>query len=142
MGGLLVSEVRKEVNSFLDFNEGVAEATQLLMSDADGEYELTFTKREKNRTLTQNKALHLYFKRIAEKLNDCGMSVTATMKTMDIPWTEILVKELMYKSVLKMMTDKQSTTEQTTIEVSEVVSVIELHLANKGVDVKFPDRFG
>ena len=92
------------------------------------------------RTTTQNSALHKYFVLLAEALNDAGLDVRKTMKEeFEIPWNETLVKELLWKQLQGVMTEKHSTTQLETHEVSEVYKVLDRHLASKfGVSVPFP----
>ena len=95
------------------------------------------------RTITQNAAIHLYFKMLAHDLNDAGFSVMQVMKhDAEIPWNDKLVKELLWKKVQSVMTDKRSTTKLDTTEISQVYEVINRHIAQTtGVSVPFPDKF-
>lgn len=92
------------------------------------------------RTGKQNRSLHLYFTHLAQTLNDAGLDIRATMKPeMDIPWTPILVKELLWRPVQKILLKKKSTTALTKNEVNEVYEVVDKHLNERfGVLVDFP----
>ena len=96
------------------------------------------------RTLLQNRALHLYFQMVADKLNESGQDVRQTLRhDIEIPWTEELVKDHLWRVLQKAMTKKESTTELDTKEISEIYEVLSRHLATKlGVDVPFPDHTG
>ena len=96
------------------------------------------------RTIKQNKSIHLYFKLLAYELNEAGFDVMKTMShDIAIPWNEHLIKELIWKKVQRVMTDKRSTTKLDTSEVSKVYEVINRHLAETtGVSVPFPDSYG
>lgn len=96
----------------------------------------------KTRTLTQNKSLHVYFRLLAEALNDAGYNIRQTLKDdFNIPWTEFTVKELLAKPVIKAYLGKDSTTELTTDEVDEVYDVLNQNLGEKtGVFVPFPSN--
>ncbi len=66
---------------------------------------------KKTRTALQNRSIHLYFKLLAYELNEAGFDVMKTMShDIEIPWNEHLVKELIWRKVQKVMTDKRSTT--------------------------------
>ena len=95
-----------------------------------------------NRTTQQNKALHKYCAMLSEALNDAGLDMKKTLKPeVDIPWRPELVKEHLFKPVMKAMLDKESTTELSTREVNEVYAVLNLHTAQKlGVSVPFPSE--
>jgi len=94
------------------------------------------------RTLTQNKAIHKYFSMLAESLNNAGLDVKKTMRhDVDIPWSEALVKELIWKGVQKAMFDIDSTTKLDTAQVSQVYEVINRHTSSTmGVSVIFPSK--
>ena len=92
------------------------------------------------RTPTQNKSLHVYFRLLAESLNDAGYNIRKTLKDdFNIPWTEFTVKELLAKPVIKAYLGKDSTTELTTDEIDKVYDVLNQNLGEKtGVFVPFP----
>lgn len=92
------------------------------------------------RTIQQNKSLHLYCEMLAEALNEAGLDMRVVLKPeVDIPWTKESVKEHLYKPILKIMLDKDSTTEMDTVNPSEVYQVLDRHLAEKfGVSVEWP----
>ena len=96
------------------------------------------------RTDKQNASLHLFFEHLATELNDSGMDVKKVIefKTVDVPWSKELVKELLWKPIEQAMLGKESTTKLTTKEVGEVYEVLNRHLATKlGVSVPFPSYF-
>lgn len=94
------------------------------------------------RTLTQNAAIHKYFSMLSESLNNAGLDVRKTLRAdFEIPWTESLVKELIWKGVQKAMFDIDSTTKLDTSQVSQVYEVINRHIAQThGVSVIFPSK--
>jgi len=63
---------------------------------------------ERKRTESQNNALHLNFRIIAEKLNDAGLDMKKVLKA-DIPWTEKSVKKELWRPFMKSMYNKTST---------------------------------
>ena len=94
-------------------------------------------KEDKQRTLTQNRALHLMFEQMATTLNEGGQYIGQVIK-IDAPWNAYRVKELIWREVQKKMTGKESTTQITTKEIDEIFEVIHLALANKGIEIQFP----
>ena len=96
------------------------------------------------RTLLQNKAMHKYFSMLSEALNEAGYDMKKTLKPeIDIPWTPAMIKEHLWRPIQLAMTNKTSTTEQQTIDVSAVYETLNRHTSTKlGVSVGFPDRFG
>jgi hypothetical protein len=95
---------------------------------------------EKQRTVQQNKALHLYFEIIAEKLNDAGLDMRAVLKpNIEIPWTKESVKDHLWRPVQELYLKKDSTTELTTDEITKVYEVLNRFLAEKhGISQEFP----
>lgn len=95
---------------------------------------------DKPRTLTQNKAIHVLFEHLATELNEAGLDVRTTLKEdFEIPWNSRLVKELIWKGVLKAYTGKESTTQMTTKEIDQIFEIIARHLAQRfGLSIEFP----
>ena len=102
-------------------------------------------KEAEQRTKLQNRSLHLYFTLLAHELNENGFDVMKTLRhDIAIPWSDTLVKELMWRKVQKAFTDKRSTKKLTTAQVSEIYDIINRHVMNLTdgeVVVPFPDRF-
>jgi len=92
------------------------------------------------RTPKQNSAIHLYFTQLAETLNMAGLDVRAVLKPdVDIPWSNTMVKELLWRPIQKIYLNKKSTTRLTKEEVNEVWKILDRHLGQKfGVLVDFP----
>jgi len=98
------------------------------------------SKEEKQRTLTQNRALHLYFTHLADELNGAGYDIRKTLKpSIDIPWSGKTIKEYLWRPVMEAQLGKKSTTEMTTKDIDKVFDVINRHLGEKfGLSVSFP----
>lgn len=96
------------------------------------------------RTLQQNKAIHRYFKLLAESLDGAGLDMRAVLKPeVDIPWTQESVKNHLWKPIQDIVVDKESTADLDTPQVDEIYRVLSRHLSEKfGVYVPFPDRSG
>lgn len=94
------------------------------------------------RSEKQNNAMHLWFRQIAEKLNDGGYHATHPFNDeVEVPFTEVLVKEMLYKPVIKAMYDKRSTAGLSGRELSEAAEVLVRWLAeHKGFLVPFPSE--
>ena len=77
--------------------------------------EVELRRKAKQRTLTQNRALHLFCQWLADTLNDAGYDMRKTLRQdVDISWTCESVKEHLWRPIQIAMTDKRSTTEITT----------------------------
>ncbi|MEE8289585.1 MAG: hypothetical protein V3R25_09250 [Nitrosomonadaceae bacterium] len=88
-------------------------------------------------TKKQRGALHVWCRMLAECLNDAGLHMVRQMvfsdKEVEIDWTDLLVKEFIYKPMLQSMTGKQSTEDQSTVNPSDVSQTITRHFAGKGI---------
>lgn len=94
--------------------------------------EVEFRRKAKQRTLTQNAAMHLFFGWLADALNDAGYDMRRTLRNdIEIPWTPAAVKEHLWRPIQIAMTDKRSTTEITTVEPTEIHAVLSRHLGQK-----------
>ena len=94
------------------------------------------------RTTQQNKALHKYCEMLAESLNDAGLDLRKTLRhDIEVPWTKDLVKEYLWRPIQEAMTEKESTTDLTTVEPSEIHTVLSRHLGEKfGIYVPWPSQ--
>lgn len=92
---------------------------------------------EKQRTLKQNKSLHLFFRLLADELNNAGLDMRKTLKpSINIPWTDKNIKEFIWKPIMESMLVKKSTTEMNTSEMTKVWEVINQNIGEKfGVEV-------
>jgi hypothetical protein len=90
------------------------------------------------RTLQQNKALHLWCEHIANKLNDAGMYMAEFLK-LEVEWSKDKVKEVVIKPLIKQMFGKSSTTQLSKQQLQEVIDVVTLAFANRGIEIpQFP----
>lgn len=85
------------------------------------------------RTLSQNRALHLNFDILAEKLNAAGYDQRKVLKpTVDIPWTHQAVKEQLWKPIMHSLYGHDSTTELSIgNEITHIHDVLMRHLGEK-----------
>lgn len=99
---------------------------------------------DKQRTLTQNKALHKFCELLADELNAAGLDIKTVLKpSVDIPWRKESVKEFLWRPIQNAMVQKESTTELNSVEPSEIHAVLMRHLSEKfGIYVSWPNRFG
>lgn len=95
---------------------------------------------EKQRTLRQNKALHLLMTQLADELNNHGKTMMRVLnQTADIPWTDVSTKEYLLRPIIRAMYGKTSTTELTTKELTKATDFLLDHVAKTtGVALNFP----
>lgn len=101
-------------------------------------------KANKQRTLTQNRAIHKYCSMLAKDLNDAGYDMKRVIKDeVDIPWSEGNAKEFLWRPVQKAMGLPESTADLATNEVSQVYEVLSRKLAQDyNITTPFPNRHG
>ena len=82
----------------------------------------------------------MLFEKLAEQLNDAGYTVMKTLKpSVEIDWTPILIKELIWRQIQKAMYDKESTTELTSGEMQVVYDTLNRHLGERfGIHCPWP----
>ena len=92
------------------------------------------------RSASQNAAAHLAFRTIATTLNEAGLHMNAVLKEgVEVPWTDALVKEMMFKPVALAVTGKDSTTKLTKTEISEAYDIMMRYLSEKfGIFIPWP----
>ena len=114
----------------------------LITTQFDDGKKILYTIKDTTRSDRQNNAMHLWFRQIAEELNDAGYWVRHPFSDkLEIPFTEILVKETLYKPIIKAMYDKNSTGRLTPQELSNAAEVLVRWLSeNKKVYVPFPQQ--
>ena len=95
--------------------------------------------KDRQRTLQQNKALHLYFSLVAERLNDAGLDMRVVLKPeVEIPWSKDTVKNFLWRPIQELQLGKKSSTELTTKEIDKVFDTMNRHLAKHGIHEAFP----
>lgn len=96
----------------------------------------------KQRTLSQNNALHLFFSHLAQELNGGGYTVQLVLKEkMELDWTPQMVKELLWRPAQRAILRKQSTKELSKhTDIDKIYDHLNRHLGEKfGIHVEFPD---
>lgn len=95
---------------------------------------------QKQRTLKQNRAGHLYFAHIADTLNESGLNMQAVLtKRVGVRWTDVSVKECLFKGLAKAMYNVDSTTKLDTKQFTKVADMLGDILAKDyGVVTEFP----
>lgn len=93
------------------------------------------------RTQQQNKALHLYYRLLADALNDAGLNVQKTLaQKIELDWTPEMIKELLWRPAQKTLLRKDSTTDlEKQMDIDLVYEHLNRHIGQKfGIFVPFP----
>jgi hypothetical protein len=94
-----------------------------------------------NRTNKQSNALHLLFRQMAEELNAAGYTRPHPWGKMEIPYSEVSVKEIFYLPILDKVFGKQHSSDLNTKELSESVDILLDALAqNTGIAMQMPQQ--
>ena len=96
-----------------------------------------------SRTNQQNRALHLWLKKLVLALDNAGLDMKRVLKPeTDIPWSLDSAKEYLWRPLQLAMLGKESTKDLDTTEVSQVYETLNRHMANKfGISIPFPEIF-
>lgn len=94
----------------------------------------------KQRTYSQNRALHLFYRLLAETLNNSNLTVQLVLaKKMDLEWDEHKVKELLWRPAQQAILGKKSTTELSkTEDIDKVYDHLVRHLGEK-FEIEVPE---
>jgi hypothetical protein len=128
--------VKKERGSITPYSDEDYEMFQKL-SDA------VYTVDIKNldmRSVSQNRALHLWCSQIANVLNANGLYMTGVFNN-SIEWSMELVKTQIVKATIKKVFDISSTTKLKRKELDEMIDYVTIAFSNKGIEIPpFPSR--
>jgi len=107
---------------------------------AKGGHLIVSVERERQRTLTMNRAMRMYWKLLSNALNDAGLDMdTVLSEGTEIPWSESKVEEHIWRKIQTAETGKESTKDLSTKEMTAIYEIINRYLSGKfGVFVPWP----
>jgi len=116
--------------------ESVSKAVQaILSSELDGTVFVTVKKVKNPRTVLQNRSAHLYFRMMADGLNNAGIDQVALMKSFKegfkIPNTMESIKGL-FSRVAAVMLGEERTSRLSTKEIQQIYEAVD-----RGMNQKF-----
>lgn len=126
------------VNSDLAYAEALATLGREYLTN---HYLMLDIKTGKQRTPTQNAALHVYCGLLADALSDAGYDrkVTTPIGQVSMPWTKDAVKENIWRPIQIALTNEQSTTAPLRKQYADIYDVIHRHMIEtKGISVQWP----
>ena len=90
------------------------------------------------RTPQQNKSLHKYCSMVADEMNAAGYDFKKAI-TLEIAMTPYLVKEYIFKAIMRAMYNVESTTELTTTQIQKVYETMNYNTGTKfGISMDWP----
>jgi hypothetical protein len=129
--------VKYEINNEIDRQRLLA-----LIDAAPLGTKVDYVEPKKTRTLSQNNALHLWCRMIGEDLNAAGYDMKKTLRfDADIPWDSEgrNIKKNIWRPVQIAVTGKESTTQPTTAQYTEIFDATSRYLSQRtGVYVPWP----
>lgn len=106
----------------------------------DGEI-IEIKLKDKTRTGKQNSSLHVWCQLVADECMEKGIDVLQFFKNpLRIPFSAILVKEMIWRTCQKLTVNKESSKDLTTKEIQDVYEVANRVLADRGVHVAWPSN--
>lgn len=88
----------------------------------------------------QNRALHLWFRELADAMNDAGFEQQITIgPSVDVPWSPVTAK-ILFKKIGAAQFNQPKTSEMTSSEVSATAETMNRFLAGAGIHVPFPSQ--
>ena len=92
------------------------------------------------RSLKQNSALHRYFALVSKELNNNHFTINNDLN-LNLAWTPIRVKELIWKEFQKVVLGKESTKLLTKEELTKVYDYVNMYLGERfGFNIEFPNK--
>lgn len=96
-------------------------------------------KTGRQRTQTQNAALHVFCAQVAEELNEGGFDFRLFLRAgYPVPFNDFLVKEFLWRPVQKAITGQDSTKKPETHEYAKIYDALNMKLAEHGIYVPWP----
>ena len=92
------------------------------------------------RSLKQNSALHRYFTLLAKELNKNGHKIQSNLN-MNLDWSMLRVKELIWKEFQKIVLGKESTRLLTKQELITIYDYVNRYTSEAfGISIEFPNK--
>ena len=95
-------------------------------------------------TEPQLASIHIYYRRLAEALNDSGLSVKVTLSKapfIDALWNDDLVKDLLARPLMNVIAPGKKTMRMNTIQTQELYETLNRFTAeNFGISMPFPEK--
>lgn len=109
------------------------------MTVTSKEIESLPAKPKRQRTLTQNRSLHLWYEKSSQALRDGGFTLKQVLASIpEIEMTPVAMKEI-WRQIQIAMVGKESTRDLTTKELQEVWEVVNREvLLKRGISIPFP----
>ena len=125
---------------YAEINQGKLKIVdEKALSALSGRFILTLEKEEKNRTLSQNNAMHKWFELIEQHCQERGLTLDVLFKNpAELPITRHYLKDF-FRMVGDRMFGKKSTAKLSKAEIDRVIKTCEMNFAKRlESDIPFP----
>lgn len=92
---------------------------------------------EKQRTLSQNAAMHVYFAEMSQLLNESGLTPQLFLQDFDIDYTPEMIKNI-WRKIGEKKFGKNKTSQFTTAELQQVYEEFNRQVTKHGFVLPFP----
>ena len=126
-------------------DKAVSEAMNAIAGlPTNGRHRVVIEETKRDRTLPQNRSLHLYLTMMSKAFNDAGIDHKMLMEKFkqefSIPVTATFLKEV-FRKIMSGMYGKQSTAKLTTTEMVKVYDVFNMGMGEKcGISRPWPRK--
>ena len=115
---------------------------KFVMDQLNEETPRLYSIKRATRSVKQNSALHLLFREIAAAMNDAGYTRPHPWGKMEIPYSEVAIKEMFYVPIIDKVFKKQHSSDLNTKELSESVEyLLDAVAQNTGIAMQMPQLF-
>ena len=126
----------------VDSREKAEAFCQYVMDQLREETPRLYSIKRATRSVNQNSALHLLFREIANAMNDAGYTRPHPWGKMEIPYSEVAIKEMFYVPIIDKVFKKQHSSDLNTKELSESVEyLLDAVAQNTGIAMQMPQLF-
>ena len=126
----------------VDSREKAEAFCKFVMDQLNEETPRLYSIKRATRSVKQNSALHLLFREIAAAMNDAGYTRPHPWGKMEIPYSEVAIKEMFYVPIIDKVFKKQHSSDLNTKELSESVEyLLDAVAQNTGIAMQMPQLF-
>ena len=126
----------------VDSREKAEAFCQYVMDQLREETPRLYSIKRATRSVKQNNALHLLFREIATAMNDAGYTRPHPWGKMEVPYSEVAIKEMFYVPIIDKVYGKQHSSDLNTKELSESVEyLLDAVAQNTGIAMQMPQLF-
>lgn len=129
----------------LAYRDSKIKAFKILSEYSEKGLIIELSKVKNTRSSLQNRALHLYYKMVADELISIGYDFHYTNpftgEIIALPYDKDRVKEYIWRPLQQVLFNIESTTKLDTEKINTILEALEIWYPKIGITVKFPNKF-